>query len=365
MKYHRLKSKNKNRFNQLLKVCEHPFSMGMSLHLYLRNEIPSTKLFNHIDSDKWLELRNYIEEHFEWEQKHRIILENDSKRFLGGYDYFIHFHCGITIAKLSDNSLTLYFDAKSSSNSKKLILEKIDQILKSERQKCAEIGILQNHHGGLMIRFIKLQMYKQNLIPYFNSDSVQFFDDLKTNFNQDDMRGLYLLHGKPGTGKTSFIKELMATVNRRVIYISPSMVGELTSPNLISTLMEHPDSILVIEDAETALMERKADNSSAVSNLLNLSNGFLGDFMNMCIICTFNTKIENIDSALLRKGRLRGAHEFKELLPENVQQIASILGVEIGPRQKMTLAEVCNQSNISLPTQKKAVGFVSEEIETI
>lgn len=360
MQYHQIKSKINNRFNQLMKICEHPYRMGMNIHLYLRNEIPTTKLFNHVEGDKWNELRNFIEVHFEWDQKHRIILENDSKRVYSGDDYFIHLQCGITIANLSDNTLTLFFDTNSDTDSKNLILAKIDQILTYNRQNSAEIGILQNHHGGLLVRFIKMRMYEQNLIPCFNHDTIQFFDDLKSELNQNEIQGLYLLHGKPGTGKTSFIKELITQVNRRVIYISPSMVGELTSPSLISTLMEHPDSILVIEDAETALMERKADNSGAVSNLLNLSDGFLGDFMNMCIICTFNTEIENIDSALLRKGRLKGAHEFRELPPENVQKIASVLGFEIETGQKMTLAEICNQSNISQPVQKKAVGFVCE-----
>ena len=360
MQYHQLKSKDNNQLIHLMKICEHPYNMGMDLHLYLRKKIPTTRYFANFESDKWTELREFIEGHFEWEEDFQFIWEHYSKNRFTGNDYLIHLRCGITIVNLSDDSLVLYYDTKSDPESKKLILIKIDQILKFSRQNSAEIGILQNHHGGLMIRFIKVRMYERNLIPYFNNDTVQFFDDLKSDLNHNEIRGLYLLHGKPGTGKTSFIKELITQVHRKVIYISPSMVSELTSPNLISTLMEHPDSILVIEDAETVLMERKTDNSSAVSNLLNLSDGFLGDFMNMCIICTFNTEMENIDSALLRKGRLNGAHEFRELLPENVQQIASAFGVEIDSGQKMTLAEVCNRTTVSQPVQKKAVGFVNE-----
>ncbi|MEX1014202.1 MAG: AAA family ATPase [Candidatus Paceibacterota bacterium] len=360
MQYHKLKSKDNIQLMHLMKICEHPYNMGINFHLYLRKKFPTSKFFGNFEGAKWRELKEYIEEHFMWDQEHQFIWEHYSKNRFSKNDYLIHLNCGITIVNLSDDSLILYYDAKSDLESKELILAKIDQILKISRQNSAEIGILQNNHRGPTIQFIKMRMFKQNLIPFFNSDSVQFFDDLKTDLNCNEIRGLYLLHGKPGTGKTSFIKEIMKQVNRRVIYISPNMVSSLTSPDLISILMEYPDSILVIEDAETALMERKADNSSAVSNLLNLSDGFLGDFLNICIICTFNTEIENIDSALLRKGRLKGAHEFRELPPENVQQIASILGIEIASDQKLTLAEVCNQSNISLPIQKKAVGFVSE-----
>ena len=58
------------------------------------------------------------------------------------------------------------------------------------------------------------------------------------------------------------------------------------------------------EDAEKVIGDRQNSGSSVgVSNLLNLSDGILGDILNIHVIATFNMDKERIDSALLRKGR--------------------------------------------------------------
>lgn len=71
--------------------------------------------------------------------------------------------------------------------------------------------------------------------------------------------------------------------------------------------------MVIIEDAETLLMQRASDNHDALSNLLNIADGFLGAFLNLQIICTINTPIDKIDPALLRPGRLLASYTFKRL----------------------------------------------------
>jgi ATP-dependent 26S proteasome regulatory subunit len=104
-------------------------------------------------------------------------------------------------------------------------------------------------------------------------------------------------------------------------------------------------------------MERKADNSNAVSNLLNLTDGFLADFLNLKIICTFNTDLNNIDEALLREGRMKGMHEFTKIQPGRAQKIANVLGSDICPQQSMTLAEICADKNTSHDFKPTKIGF--------
>ncbi len=54
------------------------------------------------------------------------------------------------------------------------------------------------------------------------------------------------------------------------------------------------------EDADAAIMTRGKDNQDQVSALLNLSDGMLGDFLSLQIICTINCAAAEIDQALLR-----------------------------------------------------------------
>ncbi|MEX1015075.1 MAG: AAA family ATPase [Candidatus Paceibacterota bacterium] len=165
------------------------------------------------------------------------------------------------------------------------------------------------------------------------------------------------MHGKPGTGKTSFIKTILSNSKKKAIYLTPGYTDSLTSPELIGLLMDHPGSILVIEDAETVLMKRQADNSNAVSNLLNLTDGFPADFLKLNIICTFNTKLDDIDPARLREGRLKGLHEFAKLSIPQAQSLAHHLEKEIEITQSMTLAEVCNAGSLQRKLAVNGIGF--------
>jgi SpoVK/Ycf46/Vps4 family AAA+-type ATPase len=95
------------------------------------------------------------------------------------------------------------------------------------------------------------------------------------------------------------------------------MAEMLSEPSIIPFLMKHKNSVLVIEDAERVISERQGNGSSAgVSNILNLTDGILGDCLNIQIIATFNMARERIDSALLRKGRLVAEHKFDKLTIE-------------------------------------------------
>ncbi|MCC7515699.1 MAG: AAA family ATPase [Bacteroidia bacterium] len=94
--------------------------------------------------------------------------------------------------------------------------------------------------------------------------------------------------------------------------------------------MKHPNSILIIEDAENIIRDRTHDNflpNQAVANLLNLSDGLLGDAMHQQIICTFNCDVKGIDPALLRDGRLVIEHKFDKLNVQNARRMCVELGI--------------------------------------
>lgn len=74
------------------------------------------------------------------------------------------------------------------------------------------------------------------------------------------------------------------------------------SPDFVDLLIDNPNSVVVIEDAENVINDRKISSDSSVSNLLNLSDGLLSDFLNVQIICTFNHPLSLVDAALIAQG---------------------------------------------------------------
>jgi hypothetical protein len=129
-------------------------------------------------------------------------------------------------------------------------------------------------------------------------------------------------------------------------------------PEFIDLLVDNPNTVVVIEDAENIIMDRRTSGSSAVSNLLNISDGLLADFLNVQLICTFNSSLTMVDSALMRKGRLIAKYEFGKLGIRKAQQLSSHLGFNKRIDKPMTVAEISNQHEKEFDTkQVEIIGF--------
>jgi hypothetical protein len=92
---------------------------------------------------------------------------------------------------------------------------------------------------------------------------------------------------------------------------------------------------------------------------LNISDGLLADCLNVQIICSFNTDISKIDSALMRKGRLIAQYEFKELAVQKAQQLSNKLGFNTLIKEPMTLTAIYNQHETTFEQKGKqaSIGF--------
>ena len=192
----------------------------------------------------------------------------------------------------------------------------------------------------------------------YNDDFVEV-DKIISNSIQKTESGMILLHGDPGTGKTTYIKHLICKhAEKNFIFIQNDFVKELLNPSFISFLLQNKNSILLIEDAEKVVVSREnAPSSSVVSTILQLTDGLFSDYLNIKIICTFNTNIERIDKALLRKGRMIVNYKFMPLTPEKTTKLAKKLGYE-NVTGSLTLADLFGLAKPSFEqTVKKAIGF--------
>lgn len=205
--------------------------------------------------------------------------------------------------------------------------------------------IVNSSYGGSSLDIEEFEIRKQDISisENYNND-FQPVNERMINFLQEDKKsGLIVLHGKHGTGKTSYIRYLISHVEKKFIYLPSYLANEISSPHFIPFIKDYKNCILIIEDCEEIIKSRKAGNTSgAIENLLNMGDGLLSDALFLKVICTFNTDLKNIDQALLRKGRLRGRYEFKELDTEKVQNLFIKNNIQHCEPKPMTLAEVYN-----------------------
>ncbi len=160
-------------------------------------------------------------------------------------------------------------------------------------------------------------------------------------------KGILLLHGHPGTGKTTYIRYLTSMVGRKKFIFVPSEIApSIVDPGFMNFLMNEQGAVLVIEDAEQVMRQREKGSGGAVSVLLNLCDGLLSDVLGIQTICTFNCSVEEIDEALLRKGRLIANMKFGPLPAEKATTLATIIGKPKTYLQPTNVAEIYNPENI-------------------
>ena len=192
------------------------------------------------------------------------------------------------------------------------------------------------------------------------NDDFQEIDDIIVQSIEESRSGLILFHGEPGTGKTSYLKSLIHRFpDTDFIFVQNDFVKDLLKPEFVSFLLKRRNSILIIEDAERVVTTREnTSQDSVVSTVLQLTDGLFSDYLNIKIVCTFNTGIEKVDKALLRKGRMIAKYEFKALSADKTAELTKSLG--FAPVEKeMRLADIfkLSEKDFAESDQRKKIGF--------
>lgn len=238
----------------------------------------------------------------------------------------IDFHYDITNGNLTD-----HFD-----------MDKVKEY--QRKKKKSNINLVKSDMGHLDTEDYDLFIPEMDLELNYGKEFLKVFETVEKRLNEQNGKGIILFHGDPGTGKTSLIKYLTSVVKEKeILFIPPSMAEMLSEPTIIPFLMDHKNSILIIEDAERVISDRENNGSPAgVSNILNLTDGILGDCLSIQIVATFNMKREKIDQALLRKGRLIAEHKFEKLSVDETNNLLKYLNKDHVVDEGMVLADIYN-----------------------
>lgn len=216
------------------------------------------------------------------------------------------------------------------------------QFKRRQRRQPLEINLVIESSGVLDLKPMEIRRTKLDLDLFYEWDLREVDALIRKRLGRKKDKGIILLHGLPGTGKTTYLRYLIGKMKKRVLFLSPAVAGNLMNPDFIELIMDNPDTVLIIEDAEDIIRDRKYSPGSAVSNLLNISDGLLADFLNVQLICTFNSSLTFIDPALMRKGRLIAKYEFGKLSVAKAQRLSDHLGFSVQIRKPMTIAEIAN-----------------------
>jgi len=241
----------------------------------------------------------------------------------------------------------------------KQLLKEVSRFKRREKKSRFSIDLVMKDIDGIQLKSMDIKRTKLDLGLYYEDDFREVDTLIRKRLNKKEDKGIVLLHGLPGAGKTTYLRHLVGSIRKKVLFLSPSAADQIMNPDFMDLLIDHPDCVLVIEDAENIIMDRKVNGSSSVSNLLNISDGLLADALRIQIVCTFNHSLSLVDGALMRKGRLIAQYEFGKLSVEKSQRLSEHLGFKSRIHRPMTIAESAQQgeNDQDMMQRVQIVGF--------
>ena len=240
------------------------------------------------------------------------------------------------------------------------LVEKIIAMGKKRKHESNNIALVIQTPRGYDTTSFELPEQKLDIELGYGRGFKPIHEKIINTLNQKNGKGLVLLHGTPGTGKTHYLKYIASKIkDKRVLFIPPYLADFITSPEMTPFLIQNSNSILFIEDAERVITDRNNGGANGVSNILNITDGILSDILKIQIVATFNMDKAKIDSALLRKGRLIAEHKFDALPIDDANNLIKHLGKNYVADKPMTLTEIYNLEETEYKSEDKysPIGF--------
>lgn len=191
----------------------------------------------------------------------------------------------------------------------------------------------------------------QGAYPWLNSAISAYADEFIAS-----KASILILIGPPGTGKTTLIKELikesgtsaMVTYDTNLLFTDGFFAAFMTDDEC---------NLLILEDADT-IMGARANGNTMMHKFLNASDGLISLQKKKIVFTTNLPSINDIDPALIRKGRCFDIVKTRDLSFEEAKVIAKQMYGDLEIEDKRyTLSEITNLTSRTAATKPRKIGF--------
>ena len=276
----------------------------------------------HGNRSKWT---NFIESEFDGD--HIIELSESNGLIITDDENFIRYD-------VNSNSITarMYGDADFNAEIERLLLQNFEVVTSYIEWVYSSDG------NSVNVPLNTERLPVQEMYPFLGEEALTSYYDrfLASQAN------ILLLIGPPGTGKTTFIRGLLAHSNSSAIVTYDAAI--LEKDYLFARFIEDETGVMVLEDSDNFLKAR-SDGNTMMHRFLNVGDGLVTTKGKKLIFSTNLPSIRDVDPALVRPGRCFDILNFAPLNGEQATKLADKLGTTYDKKDSGTysIAEIFNK----------------------
>lgn len=315
----------------------------------------SSKLFNELFSE-YIEERNFFTE----------VIPSDEE-FIINDKMFVKINEGvycsyIIIDRRHENSIiseiTFYYKSESDFEMVQELVEKLNScIVGFDEDEYNIINTISLSASGLELEPIDISEFNfDDFEMYYSKSTYKEINKLVKDIKKSN-KGLSILYGERGTGKTSVINYLASKLDRIVIFIPNNMIEHtINNSEFRKFLKRYARPIIIIDDCEMLFHEYFTKSNTFVNNLLQMTDGFLSDSIEANVIAIFNVDNEDeIDHSLLESNNLLKVIEFDYLSIDESNELSEHIGNKKTAKNKSRVLDIIR--NNKKPKDKKDFGL--------
>lgn len=222
------------------------------------------------------------------------------------------------------------------------------------------INLISLSTSGMEIEPIEIPVSdSENFDSHYNESTIKSFDKALKKIKKNK-KGLTVVYGPRGTGKTTYIVNTLSKFDKMSVFIPSTMVEHtINNPEFRNFIKKYPNCVIVIDDSELFFSESSYIKANiSVNNVLQLVDGFASDVSSVQIMIVLNVDSEDdIDSNLRECNNLIDIIEFDELEVEKIEELNKSLGRSSKVTGKAKLSDVLKAGKKSKKGNSSAPGY--------
>lgn len=245
------------------------------------------------------------------------------------------------------NELTFLYLSENEFDRVQEIIEELNSCLvDSCDQEINNLNVMSITQNGLEIEPIDTELDLDNFELFYSKSTFKDINKLVKDLKKNN-KGLGILYGDRGYGKTSIIRYIASKLDRIVIFIPNNMIDNtINNPDFIKFLKGYEMPIIIIDDCDMLLGESFKSNIFS-NNILQMVDGIISDSLQVSFVIIFNTKDEyEIDHTLLDCNNLLRVIEFDELSESESTELSEHLGHNKKYKNKNRVLDIIKNNKI-------------------